>query len=740
MAIATNIELGKRAKRRKWSPPQLPQFYYHNHFCDMLRFVQRRYDHVLGRDYRDFIPNFFALSQSAQCVYARIASRKGYIFDTRKFNYPEIPDIERGLTELRRTGWIDQIKPEDQQTYFRSIAKSDLVQILSDHLTRNEFKQSWKKERLVAIATERVPFEAMQIPDHFITQGQQQALRFICFLFFGKIEDNLQRFTLRDLGLIKVPDFRSDYSARFDGAREAHSAFFFADALSVLNIGGADDLAALIDSIDNWPEADGDQAERDKEKLVFELGRICERHGDLDTALFIYDHSPSHACIERVIRIRYQRGDTKWCKQALEHLMDDPDSDEAHSFASDFYARKYKKKRTSALTDMLRDSEVIRLDEGLKHVPEYAIKRHFESKDSVVAHAENAPWRMAFGLLFWEELFQSSGSGLHNPFDRMPASLRNGGFYNKYQSRLERKLDTLTDQRSTQLMLLKSMTANYGTPNGIFRWDRGIFETVKLLIKTAPSSGLAEIFRQMAMSYTSMKDGFPDLICVSGDELRLVEVKAPGDVIRRNQLTRIRQLKAAGFSVDIARIEWDVTADQTYVVVDIETTGGKGGHHRITEIGAVKVRGGKIIDEFQTLINPERHVPSFITRLTGITNDMVKGAPKFETIASEFRAFLGDAIFVAHNVNFDYGFIKSEYGRIGQTFRYPKLCTVASMRKFYPGMKSYSLSNLCREFSIDLTTHHRAMCDAKAAAELLFLVNDRRMESRSVTSASMIDG
>jgi len=729
MTAATNIKIGKRiakSARRKWTPPQLPQFYYHNHFCDMLRFVQRRYDHVLGRDYRDVIPDFFTLSQSAQCVYARIASRKGFIFDTRKFSYPEIPDIERGLAELRRTGWIDHIRPDDQQAYFRAIAKTELVAILSDHLTADDFKPSWKKDRLVEIASERIPFEAMQIPEHFITQGQRPALRFICFLFFGKIEDNLQRFTLRDLGLIKVPDFKSDYSTRFDGAREAHSAFFYADALSVLKTGEADDLAALIDSLEAWPEADGDQAERAKEKLVFELGRICERHGDLDTALFIYGHSQSHDCTERIIRIRYQRGDTTWCQQALERLMDDPDSDEAHSFATDFYARKYKKKRTSALTDMLRDSEIIRLDEGLKHVPEYAIKRHFEKDGNIAAHAENAPWRMAFGLLFWEELFQSSNAGLYNPFDRTPSTLRSGEFYDMYQSRLEAKLERLADQKATQLKLLKAMTAHYGTPNGIFRWDRSVFETVKLLVMSASPNGVAEIFRQMAKSYMSMKDGFPDLICIADGTLRLVEVKAPGDVIRRNQLTRIRQLKAAGFAVDIARIEWEVSADQIYVVVDIETTGGKGGHHRITEIGAVKVYGGKVIDEFQTLLNPERHVPSFITRLTGITNDMVKDAPKFETIASEFRAFLGDAIFVAHNVNFDYGFIKAEYGRLGQTFRYPKLCTVTSMRKYYPGLKSYGLANLCREFSIDLTTHHRAMCDAKAAAKLLFLVNDKR--------------
>jgi len=167
------------------------------------------------------------------------------------------------------------------------------------------------------------------------------------------------------------------------------------------------------------------------------------------------------------------------------------------------------------------------------------------------------------------------------------------------------------------------------------------------------------------------------------------------------------------------------------VVVDIETTGGGKSNHRITEIGALKVRGGKIIDEFQTLLNPERHVPAHITRLTGISNEMVKDAPVFEKIADQFRKFVEGSIFVAHNVNFDYGFIREEYARLGRPFKYPKLCTVASMRQYYPGLKSYSLANLCKEYSIELNGHHRAMVDARAATELLFMVNDRRQAVQS---------
>ena len=141
----------------------------------------------------------------------------------------------------------------------------------------------------------------------------------------------------------------------------------------------------------------------------------------------------------------------------------------------------------------------------------------------------------------------------------------------------------------------------------------------------------------------------------------------------------------------------------------------------------MKVQNGKIIDEWQTLLNPGRPIPANITALTSITNEMVASAPIFSDIVDEFTEFLGDAIFAAHNVGFDYKFLKAEFKLVDRAFNFPKICTCASMRKLYPGYKSYSLKNLCREFDIDLTSHHRALCDAKAAAELLLLVNEKRV-------------
>ena len=233
----------------------------------------------------------------------------------------------------------------------------------------------------------------------------------------------------------------------------------------------------------------------------------------------------------------------------------------------------------------------------------------------------------------------------------------------------------------------------------------------------------------MCRDFREMRDGFPDLMLVKDDAVSFMEIKAEGDVIRRNQLTRLRQLANAGIRAEIGRVDYRFDPDQDYVVVDVETTGGWANGDRITEIGAVKVRNHQVVEEWHSLVNPQRAIPPKITQITGITNQMVRDAPVFAEVADGFVRFMGDGIFVAHNVNFDYGFMSYEYGRLERRFRFPKLCTVAAMRRRYPGHKSYGLGKLCEAYGIELETHHRALCDARATGHLLNLVNLKRESS-----------
>ncbi len=153
------------------------------------------------------------------------------------------------------------------------------------------------------------------------------------------------------------------------------------------------------------------------------------------------------------------------------------------------------------------------------------------------------------------------------------------------------------------------------------------------------------------------------------------------------------------------------------VFLDIETTGMGPPHARITEIGALRVEEGKVVGTFSQLLNPEQNVPWYITKLTGITDEMLWDAPTFAAITNDLDVFLDGAIFVAHNVNFDYSFIKSEYQRQGAQFNMDRFCTVQLSRRLYPQQRRHNLDTIIQTHNITVTNRHRALDDARALHE-----------------------
>ena len=157
-----------------------------------------------------------------------------------------------------------------------------------------------------------------------------------------------------------------------------------------------------------------------------------------------------------------------------------------------------------------------------------------------------------------------------------------------------------------------------------------------------------------------------------------------------------------------------------YAIIDIETTGGRPDRDRITEIAIVIHDGTKVLQKFETLINPECYIPTYITQLTHITNDMVSAAPRFFEVAKEIVQLTEGKIFVAHNVRFDYGFVKEEFRRLGYSYQRKQLCTVRMARKTLPQLRRHNLDTLLEYYDIVVPPdqRHRAMGDAAATAVL----------------------
>jgi DNA polymerase-3 subunit epsilon len=162
-----------------------------------------------------------------------------------------------------------------------------------------------------------------------------------------------------------------------------------------------------------------------------------------------------------------------------------------------------------------------------------------------------------------------------------------------------------------------------------------------------------------------------------------------------------------------------------YAVVDIETTGSYAAGNGITEIAIVITDGKEVLDMYETLVNPGQPIPYFIQNLTGINDRMVAKAPPFEEVAAKVHEMLQDKIFVAHNVNFDYSFVKHHLQAVGYELDTRKLCTVRLTRKIIPGLNGYSLGKLCHQLNINLTNHHRAGGDALATAQIFNMLVER---------------
>jgi DNA polymerase III subunit epsilon len=172
-----------------------------------------------------------------------------------------------------------------------------------------------------------------------------------------------------------------------------------------------------------------------------------------------------------------------------------------------------------------------------------------------------------------------------------------------------------------------------------------------------------------------------------------------------------------------------------YTILDIETTGGQFNEEGITEIAIYKFDGHEVIDQFISLVNPEKEIQPFVVKLTGINNAMLRSAPKFYEVAKRIIEITEGSILVAHNTSFDYRILRTEFSRLGYDFIKPTLCTVELSKKLLPGMESYSLGKLVRALGIPVTDRHRASGDALATVKLFKLLLSKDTEKEILISS-----
>jgi len=711
-------------------PTILPTKYYLTHARELFGFVQNECSHLLEHSHNEYLDTFKLLSEDAQCLLVRCLTRKPRFIKKTTLVYDEIDNLPSAINELDRHGYLGKVNATHWPEFAHILTKPNLLKALQE--SQYPASQATSKVELIELAHDYVELNTNYIDslfDQFIVRRKNTVFDYIRFLFFGDLSHRFQKFTMRDLGVLKTRKPTGKLVARFAHKSEALSTFAlqqqryqFMSNPELMRQTIAEELLHM--------RAIGQSAIEIKDNLLLAVGNSLVADKP-DKAIELWRASQHSKATEKWIRETYKHNKSD-LKEELESLRTTKLDAATRVFIEDFYARKYQGKRTSIYTDILRESpQSLAIDEAYLNEVEDGVMQYYRQQGAEVFFTENALWRVLFAFTFWELLFGQQHLQ-HSEFDKLPIQLSNNTFYHTFQTDIERCLAQLNSKTATLQNFTKLATTQYGKPTGLFYWSASLLDAIVPCIRYSPKGAIATVLKRMAQDYRNTKDGYPDLMVVRNKQIQFEEIKAPGDTLRPNQLVSINRLRRAGLQVSVTQIDWAINPHQVYAVVDIETTGSS--HSRgnaITEIAVVKVCNRQVVSEWSSLVNPCRHIPANITQLTGIDNEMVASAPLFAEIASELSAQLDGCIFVAHNVGFDYGFIKAAYAECGLTFRKPKYCTVKNSRKTFPGLKSYSLSSLTGYFDIDLAGAHRALNDARATADLLRLIQEEQQRNKN---------
>ncbi len=696
----------------------LPPDYYVKHFDSFIKYIRNECLHLISLDQKFFLDKISDLQTDDKKFFIRLINRSGHIFSLRKISYDEIKNPNKSAKFLLEQNLIKEIDFFSFDKFVDSLTKNELLRYLKLPLPTTRLLQAKTKPEVLEAAKQTLKFQHIEDLDNYFSIDRQ-ILNYFIFLYYGRYETNLNIQTLSDLGLRSKNKFKADHSVRFKDIEEAQLTYTLKKLRKVDLIERPANLKCqeVIDLIEKSSLTDENKLDLDK--LILSVLKSNQISMGAHKKISWLSMGFSSEIFKKLLNETYKIERNKANNLAVVEL-DKPRSLDHLLVAENFLDLKFSGAKRSIKTKKLLSSETIVIDS--KSNPEKALKNYFTKLNYKAYRSENFLWTSLFGILFWDELFSSSNTVFHSDFDLLPESLIKNTFYQQSQIKIESKIDLLKDFKKVKHLILETICSNYGFKNGVFKWHLSTAELLINFLKASTNADPGRILRNMAMNFSDNKSGYPDLYYIKNNKVIFVEVKAEGDVISDKQFRQIRVLNEARFEAKFIRTVWQPSVQKTFVVIDVETTGGSANKSRVTEIGAVKIKGGVEIGRFQSLINPEALIPKNITRLTGITNQMVSAAPRFCEIAEEFKEFCGNSIFVAHNVNFDYSFIQSEFKRVGLFYRAEKLCTCAEMRRKKKGLTSYGLKNLSNYFDIELKNHHRALDDALAASHLLKII------------------
>ncbi|RMH19472.1 MAG: VRR-NUC domain-containing protein [Acidobacteria bacterium] len=544
----------------------LPEGYYLDNLEAVVDTVLERYGDLLTAAEQDFVADFRALPLACRRLWVRLVSRRGPCLRRDALSYPEIPHLDRALTELEQRGFADRAGDEPAANLLPLLRAAELAALEADLLgTSPPQRKAQRIARLLAETEAATLRAALERRLRAVRPLRRDALLTFRLLFFGNLHQDWSAFVTRDLGVVRYEPYPLERRLRrFPSRRAVDDALALArctrEVQQRLAAGGLEQAVELASPLlareDGWHPA----VRRRLDRLANLLGAALERAGRRDEALTVYRLAWSPPARERCVRLLARQGAIGRALRLCREIENEPRDESERLFAPRFANRLRRKcgDRVPPLPRRRRPSLELTLSHRDGTAVEALALEHFEHRGRRGVFAENWLWKSLFGLAFWDVIFAPVPGAFEHPFQLGPGDLFEPTFRQARQRRIERRLEWLRRTPELSSTLLARFDAKRGVANHLVSWHPGARRALALVLERLRGEHLAPVADRLARDLRRYRRGLPDLFVVAGEDpgFVLYEVKAPGDQLRPEQKGWLDYLNDRGLPARILNVRW----------------------------------------------------------------------------------------------------------------------------------------------------------------------------------------
>ena len=545
--------------------PLANPFYYLDYLDYLLDFVACRYQKLLHPKEQEYLINFQYLPKDARALYARLLQRKGNYFRVDRLEYREIEDLDRAIEDLIAQQFLSSIKGQRPDLDVRLRTKAELAKLGA--LEALNLKKASRGEIDEAVLLKNYP-----LPFLPIIQLEHVGLFELCqYLFFGNRHQNISEFITADLGIFRYETVDLESAQAFDD-RSLVDACRLVDHMR--------GWAALLDKESRKLNRDPDTERttalaaglrtltamvpvpedtrnslllRGLDKLHLALGQVHERLGLIPEALSCYQHTERAPARERCARLLLKQNQYPEarvvCEQILQHSVDPHE----RAYASRQLSGPKRTGEASETRRFTTERLILALTEGPP--VEQQVINYLSSQNQLAHHTENHLYPGLFGLFFWDIIFAPIAGAFHHPFTRQPADLFEPDFIRCRSDLFRLRFDELSSSRFRAASLAQNWHAKKGLSNPFVAWHSLELDTLEHVVDHTPWPALKAIFERLLSQLQTFRSGFPDLLCMTAEGYRLIEVKGPGDRLQSHQTAWLNFLADLGIPTTVMHIE-----------------------------------------------------------------------------------------------------------------------------------------------------------------------------------------